>query len=283
MKAWETTASVDAWSPGSVRADRRRPISDPLSTAPADGGRKTVETALESALPTAFFFLIFPVRALNILLSTASKESSEGHVRRRVPGRSDGGRPSPERDLHLVERARRGDRDAFQQLVIAYQERIVRVIQGMVRNPEDARDLAQDVFIKAFGSLDRFRGQSSFYTWLYRIAVNISIDFKRKQARRKDSSFDEHLDQQSAEGVDLPDSTTYAPDRLLEEERLGTSIREAMNQLPEDKRAVIVLRELEGLSYKEIAEVVGCSQGTVMSRLFYARKKLQELLREHYR
>lgn len=191
-----------------------------------------------------------------------------------------GRRPAPERDAHLVARARRGDQNAFRQLVLAYQERIFVVVRGMVRNQEDARDIAQDVFVKAYASLDSFRGQSSFYTWLYRIAVNMAIDFRRKMDRKPSSSYDDQREADGAEGAFVPDSSRFSPERALKDKELGQHIMAAVEQLPEEQRTAIILRELEGLSYKEIAEVMGCSQGTVMSRLFYGRKKLQERLKE---
>lgn len=204
----------------------------------------------------------------------------DGLRERRSLGGLSGAAPSPERDRHLVERAQNGDKEAFRQLVIAYQERIFTVVRGMVRNQEDAQDIAQDVFIKAYGSLPSFQGQSSFYTWLYRIAVNMTIDHRRKRGRRQESSFDEKFDQDAAEGADIPESQSLSPQRAILDKELGVKIRLAMESLPEDQRTAIVLRELEGLSYKEIADMMECSQGTVMSRLFYGRKKLQEILKD---
>ncbi len=154
------------------------------------------------------------------------------------------------------------------------------VIRGMVRNQEDARDIAQDVFIKAYASLDSFRGQSSFYTWLYRIAVNMTIDFRRKMDRKQESAYDDKREADGAEGAFVPEPGRFSPERALKDKELGHHIMEAVESLPGEQRTAIVLRELEGLSYKEIAEVMGCSQGTVMSRLFYGRKKLQERLKD---
>lgn len=224
---------------------------------------------------------------MNILMSVSSESAGgeSGAVRTKDGRTADGsgvagGRPSPERDLHLVERARNGDREAFRQLVVAYQERIFIIIRGMVRNQEDARDIAQDVFIKAYSSLDSFRGQSSFYTWLYRIAVNMTIDFRRKMDRKQESAYDDRIEPDSVEGAIVPGSTQYSPHRAYLGKELGINIRRAMDSLPPDQRTAIVLRELEGLSYKEIADIMECSQGTVMSRLFYGRKKLQEYLKD---
>ncbi len=210
--------------------------------------------------------------------TTGGKRRTSSRVSR--SGGLHGRRPSPERDAHLVARARRGDQNAFRQLVLAYQERIFVVVRSMVRNQEDARDIAQDVFIKAYASLGSFRGQSSFYTWLYRIAVNMAIDFRRKMDRKPSSAYDDQREADGAEGAFVPDARQFSPERALKDKELGRHIMEAVDQLPEEQRTAIILRELEGLSYKEIAEVMGCSQGTVMSRLFYGRKKLQERLKD---
>lgn len=188
--------------------------------------------------------------------------------------------PSPDRDAHLVARAQAGDKEAFRQLVVAYKDRIHAMVRGMVRNEEDARDLTQEVFVKAWTQLVTFQGQSSFYTWLYRIAVNLTIDLRRKQGRRKESLYEDKVEADGAEGAEIPDPHSYSPQRAFLDKELGVKIREAMNSLSEEQRTAVVLRELEGLSYKEIADIVGCSQGTVMSRLFYGRKRLQEILKD---
>ncbi len=223
---------------------------------------------------------------VNILWSLTSKTTRDETPTQERPGAAmgqgsiSGGMPSPDRDLHLVERAQHGDREAFRQLVVVYQERIFVVARGMVKNPEDARDIAQEVFIKAFGSLESFRGQSSFYTWLYRIAVNLSIDHRRKVGRKQESSYDDQVGPDSAAGAEVPGSGQLSPQRMFLDKELGVKIREAMESLPEEQRTTLVLRELEGLAYKEIADIMQVSQGTVMSRLFYGRKKLQEQLKD---
>jgi len=181
--------------------------------------------------------------------------------------------------------AKRGDQDAFRHLVEMYQGRIYALCYGMLQNREEALDVVQESFVKAWKSLKRFKEESSFYTWLYRIASNMCLDYLRKRARR---GIHESLD------VDLndPHQTDKKMTRDVEDEsadpvkpidsaNLGKAIQWAIRQLPSDQQTVIVLREIEGLSYSEIAKTMKIRVGTVMSRLFYARKKLQELLHEY--
>jgi RNA polymerase sigma-70 factor (ECF subfamily) len=181
-------------------------------------------------------------------------------------------------DSDLVERVREGDTTAFRGLVERYQGRVYGMVYGMVRNREDARDITQDAFVKAYNNLDSFRLESSFYTWLYRIAMNLAIDHLRKRKRRGQTSFDEQVASRDADGGIDEAHHQDSPRKLLERQQLYARIMDAMEKLPEDQRQAVLLRELEGLSYKEIADVMGIPEGTVMSRLFYARKKLQRLL-----
>jgi RNA polymerase sigma-70 factor, ECF subfamily len=186
-------------------------------------------------------------------------------------------------DLDLVARAQRGDTGAFNQLITQYRQRCFAMIYNMVRNEEDAWDLAQDGFVKAWKSLANFRGQSAFYTWLYRIMTNVSLDWLRKKHVQGAREFDDTIGLRSIE----PSASTAPKESLQPSERIADAeirqrIDAAMAKLSPEHRAVAVLREVEGMDYQEIADAIGCSIGTVMSRLFYARKKLQSLLQDVY-
>lgn len=185
---------------------------------------------------------------------------------------------SREEDTEMVLAVRDGDQLAYRSLVEKYQERIYHMVYGMVRNREDARDVTQEAFVKAYKSLDKFRLESSFYTWIYRIAMNRSIDYLRKRKRSGESEFDEQIATRDAQGGIDEAHHQDSPARTLQRKRLYARIMDAMQELPEDQRQVVLLRELEGMSYREIAEAMEIPEGTVMSRLYYARKKLQKLL-----
>jgi len=186
-------------------------------------------------------------------------------------------------DRELVRECRQGNKDAFRELVERYQRRIVSVAMGMVHNQDDAMEIAQDTFIKAYESLDRFKGESSFYTWLYRIAVNRAIDFRRSERRHPTIGLDDLVSPSAAsEGHEPQIKEERSPEPFAEAQsrEIGERVTEAINELTPDHKAVILLREVEGLSYDEISRVMQCSKGTVMSRLHYARKKLQSRLKD---
>jgi RNA polymerase sigma-70 factor, ECF subfamily len=188
-----------------------------------------------------------------------------------------------ETDQQLVRRVQAGDKSAFNLLVLKYQHRVLKLVGRFVNDSAEAEDVAQEAFIKAYRALASFRGDSAFYTWLYRIAINTAKNALVSN-RRRPVDFD--LDLQDPEQYDrharLKDADT--PEGVLLTEEIRTVVERAMEQLPEDLRTAIVLRELEGLSYEEIAEAMDCPVGTVRSRIFRAReaidKKLKPLLDE---
>ncbi len=181
-------------------------------------------------------------------------------------------------DLELVRKTRRGDRAAFQELVEKYQQRIYAVAYGLLGNREDALDAVQEAFIMTYKPLDKFKEKSGFYTWLYRIATNAAIDLGRKRGRREEVEFREEIEGDEEKGSYPVGPASENPAEDLMQKELGEMIEDAIEQLPPDQKTAIMLREIEGLSYREIAKIMRCSQGTVMSRLHYGRKKLQELL-----
>jgi RNA polymerase sigma factor (sigma-70 family) len=181
-----------------------------------------------------------------------------------------------EDDVHdLVRRARRGDREAFGALVQRYQQRVVGVARALTHNPDDAVELAQETFIRAFQNLRTFEGRSSFSTWLYRIASNLSIDWRRREGRYPIA----HGEEAENELRKIPSGQGDAF-RAVERSELSHKVREALKQLTAEHRQVILLREMEGLSYEEISELLNCPKGTVMSRLHYARTHLRGLLKD---
>ncbi|HJL42398.1 MAG TPA: sigma-70 family RNA polymerase sigma factor [Myxococcales bacterium LLY-WYZ-16_1] len=188
--------------------------------------------------------------------------------------RENDGASDRDRDAARVRAARAGDRRSFALLVEAYQERVYAIAFGILRQREDAWDVAQEAFVKAYKNLDRFEGKSAFYTWLYRITYNLAIDAHRDRQRRKGRS--EPLDGP----VEGPPGLNH-PSVSAQRRELAEVLRSAMDQLSEKHRAIIVLREVEGLSYEEMAEVLGVRKGTVMSRLHHARQNLQQLLRPY--
>lgn len=187
-------------------------------------------------------------------------------------------------ELDLVKQCQAGDSEAFDKLVTRYRTRVFGMIYNMVHNEQDAWDLAQDSFLKAWKSIQRFQGKSSFYTWIYRIVMNVTIDWiRKKQVKGSGAEFDDSI---QLKEIDPASKTMPKPDALPYEGMQRSEIRgridQAIAQLSPDHRAVILMKEIEEMQYHEIAEALGCSIGTVMSRLFYARKKLQNLLKDVY-
>ena len=184
-------------------------------------------------------------------------------------------------DAEVVARARTGDHAAFRVLVERYEGRVFRMAVRVLRDEEQARDAVQDAFIKVYGSLDRFEGRSGFYTWLYRIVMNQCLDRKRREKSRREVEWQDEIETLPADGATLlvGDPAPGGPEAQVGRLELRKIVATAIEALPEDARRTIQLREIDGLSYKEIAEALGIPKGTVMSRLHYARRSLQELLR----
>lgn len=193
-------------------------------------------------------------------------------------------RREAEEDRVLVERAQQGDKEAFRQLVQRHQRRAFAIAIGLVRDEQDAREIVQEAFLRVYRNLERFKGGSAFFTWLYRIVTNLAIDLMRKPARREAELFD------NPQLADEADSFTFVsridgadPLDVVRRREIAERIQKALEELPSYHRAVIIMREVEGMSYQEMAEAMQVSKGTIMSRLFHARQKLQKALAECYR
>ena len=186
-------------------------------------------------------------------------------------------------DLELVERVQAGDKKAFDLLIMKYQQRIVHVITGYVHDPVEALDVAQEAFIKAYRAIANFRGDSAFYTWLYRIAINTSKNYLTAKSRRPPAMDVDAMD--ATNFYDAPELKDFeTPENSLVSDELEQVIHQAIEALPEDTATAIKLRELEGMSYEEISQVMDCPIGTVRSRIFRAReaidKQIQEIMGE---
>jgi RNA polymerase sigma-70 factor (ECF subfamily) len=193
------------------------------------------------------------------------------------PGARTSERREPIDDRELVDAARGGDREAFRTLFERYNRRAYALALGVVRQADDALDVVQDAFIKAHKHLDKFEGTSSFYTWLYRIVMNLAIDHLRKHKRVTELRDGDEVDDSL-----LPQLLGGNPGRALMDKEIRDRIDQALAELSDNHRAVLVMRELEGMSYEEMATVMGCSKGTIMSRLFHARKNMQRMLADLY-
>ncbi len=181
-------------------------------------------------------------------------------------------------DSELVRRVQDGDKTAFDLLVLKYQHRIVKLVSRYVREPSEALDVTQETFLKAYRALPRFRGDSAFYTWIYRIAINTAKNHLVSLTRRPREVDIENADGEPI-GLDELQRSLDTPEHLLLTDEIRETILEAMRRLPDDLREAITLREVDGLSYDEIAQVMDCPIGTVRSRIFRAREAIDERLR----
>ncbi len=182
-----------------------------------------------------------------------------------------------EEELRTVESVLGGDVNAFETLVLSYEKNVYNLALRMVKNPEDASDMAQEAFIRAYNSLASFRGESKFSVWLYRIVSNVCLDFLRSRSRHPTVSLSVENDEGEETELDIPDES-QSPEALLERRLTRDSVRRGLDALSEEYRQILLLREIQGLSYDEIAETLSMELGTVKSRIFRARKKLCDFL-----
>ncbi|MHB9100425.1 MAG: RNA polymerase sigma factor RpoE [Sulfuricella sp.] len=182
-------------------------------------------------------------------------------------------------DQQLVERAQHGDKHAFELLVAKYQRKLGRLLSRFIRNPTEVEDVVQEAFIKAYRALPSFRGESAFYTWLYRIGINAAKNYLVSEGRRPPTTTE--FDSEEAEGFEDAEQlrNINTPENELMSKQVAETVNKAMDSLPEELKTAIILREIEGLSYEEIANMMNCPIGTVRSRIFRARETIAEKLR----
>ena len=178
-----------------------------------------------------------------------------------------------EQEVQIVQRVLEGDVNAFEKLVLEYEKSVYALTQRMCSNAEDAADMTQETFIKAYNSLSSFRGDSKFSVWLYRIATNVCLDFLRSKSRKPTVSLSMEDDDGEEVELDIADES-QSPERLLERGLTRDAVRRGLNALSPEYRQILLLREIQGLSYEEISDVLTLEVGTVKSRIFRARKRL---------
>jgi RNA polymerase sigma-70 factor (ECF subfamily) len=205
-----------------------------------------------------------------------SEGSTDGHEPR--DGREPAAEPVERSDLELVRRVQRGERGAFDLLVLRYQNKVVKLVARLLRDPAEAEDVAQEAFVKAYRAIGSFRGDSAFYTWLYRIAVNTARNTMASRQRRP-LDYEAELSESEQSVVESRMRHGDTPEAAALSEEIHLTVNRAVEALPEDLRTAIILREIEGLSYEEIAEAMDCPVGTVRSRIFRAREAIDRSLK----
>ena len=182
-----------------------------------------------------------------------------------------------EEEDELVSQVRNGDKDAFEKLLLENQKKVYNLALRMVGNEEDAFDMSQEAFIKAYNSIAFFRGDSKFSVWLYRLTTNVCLDFLRSEGRKSHNSLSYIGEENEEKELEIPDDR-FSPETIAEKKELREAVNRGLKNLPKEYRAVLVLREIEGLSYEEIADTLSIEVGTVKSRIFRARKRLCAIL-----
>ena len=254
------------------------PGSDPVGPAP-DSQKGRVERDASRPAPS--------VAKASPTPTNPAANSAIQNVNRPDPRASnqEARRLEAEQDRALIEAAQKGDRAAFRRLVERHQRRAFAIALGMVRDEHDARDLVQEAFLRVYRGLDRFQGGSSFFTWFYRIVTNLAIDFMRKPGKREMGHDDARTQLDAADEADFPFISRIdgaEPLDTLQRRELAARLGAALDALPSYHRGVVLMREVEGMSYEEMAEAMNVSKGTIMSRLFHARQKLQRALADCY-
>jgi RNA polymerase sigma-70 factor (ECF subfamily) len=178
-------------------------------------------------------------------------------------------------ETEMISRCQQGDQEALKEIFDKYHKKVYRIAYGVVRQREEALDIVQEVFIKLLRSIKNFKGRSKFYTYLYRMVMNTAIDHARKGGKQFVSSLDDEGSFQ------FPDKMEQGPERMLLQRELEGRVKLAMDKLSPEQKAALIFRDIEGLSYQEMSEAMGCSIGTVMSRLHYGRRRIQELLKDY--
>lgn len=214
------------------------------------------------------------------MLATRSHSGSVGLVVWMKSKKNPQKKRKPDEDKHLVARARDGDTHAFDELVVKYTPRLYGLVYHMTSNHEDTHDVLQDVFAKAYRSLKRFQEKSTFYTWIYSISVNMTLNFLKKRGRRRAMSLDD-VDMAIERDPDFIEATSKSdPVREVNIAELQERLNMALQELSDDHRAVVTMFDIQGMPHAEISKILGVSEGTVRSRLFYAHRQLQNYLEE---
>lgn len=268
--------------PSQARAAKATPATTPVAGTPApsdgpaeeapEGPNGAARGAIEAVEAAAEAKDAVDHAAIDVNSPTGAASNREARKREAAE------------DRVLIEAAQRGDRGAFRTLVERHQRRAFSIAFGLVRDENDAREVVQEAFLRVYKGLATFEGSSSFFTWLYRIVTNLSIDLIRKPGRRA-TEFDESKGMDEEERLSLPMMARVDgadPVDVVRRKEIAARIKAALEALPPYHRDVILLREIEGLSYEEMAEAMGVSKGTIMSRLFHARQKLQKALADCY-